>query len=60
MSTLSPVVSPDQWLQSRLSLLAKEKELSKLQSEIRSERKSLPRVEVTKAYTFTSPTGTSS
>ncbi|KAG8899791.1 hypothetical protein FRC01_010366, partial [Tulasnella sp. 417] len=57
MATLPQVVSPDQWLESRLSLLAKEKELTKLQSEIRTQRKSLPCVEVTKPYTFTSPTG---
>lgn len=57
MATLPQVVSPDQWLESRLSLLAKEKELVKLQSEIRAQRKTLPCVEVTKPYTFTSPTG---
>ncbi|KIO25298.1 hypothetical protein M407DRAFT_75939 [Tulasnella calospora MUT 4182] len=57
MATLPQVVSPDQWLESRLSLLAKEKEFAKLQSEIRVQRKSLPCVEVTKPYAFTSLTG---
>ena len=47
-----PVVSQDRWLAARKKLLAREKELTRLQDQIASERRALPWVRVEKDYRF--------
>ncbi|TDR39474.1 putative dithiol-disulfide oxidoreductase (DUF899 family) [Tahibacter aquaticus] len=47
-----PIVSREQWLAARLTLLAREKELTRLQDQIARERRALPWVRVTKDYVF--------
>ena len=47
-----PVVSREQWLAARKTLLAREKELTRLQDEIARERRALPWVRVEKDYVF--------
>ena len=47
-----PVVPPDQWLARRQALLAREKELTRLQDELARERQALPWVRVDKRYVF--------
>ena len=47
----------DQWLQERVALLAREKELTRLSDEIARERQALPWVEVEKEYVFDTPDG---
>ena len=51
------IVSPKEWLDARVSLLAKEKELTRLHDELARERKQLPWVRVDKSYTFEGATG---
>jgi predicted dithiol-disulfide oxidoreductase (DUF899 family) len=51
------VVSQDQWLSARKSLLAKEKEFTKARDALSAERRALPWVEVEKPYTFEGPRG---
>ncbi|HVO00864.1 MAG TPA: thioredoxin family protein [Candidatus Cybelea sp.] len=51
------VVSRDQWLEARLALLAREKELSRLGDELAEQRRKLPWVKVEKTYTFDGPKG---
>jgi predicted dithiol-disulfide oxidoreductase (DUF899 family) len=51
------IVSPDQWLEHRKQLLAKEKELTRLRDEINRERLELPWEKVEKQYTFESTQG---
>ena len=46
------VVSPQQWLDQRLALLAREKELTRLQDQIARDRRALPWVRVDKPYVF--------
>ncbi|MBL9025976.1 MAG: DUF899 domain-containing protein [Myxococcales bacterium] len=46
------VVSRPEWLEARLRLLAKEKELTKLRDEISAARRALPWVRLEKSYTF--------
>lgn len=46
------VVSPDQWLTARQTLLAREKELTHLRDQIARERRALPWVRVEKDYVF--------
>lgn len=46
------VVSPQQWLQARKALLAKEKELTRLNDQLAAERRALPWVKVDKRYLF--------
>ncbi|KAG8970100.1 hypothetical protein FRC05_000748 [Tulasnella sp. 425] len=57
MSTTHAVVSPQEWLNARKALLAKEKELTRLSDEIAKERRALPWEEVSKAYVFDGPNG---
>jgi len=45
------------WLQARLDLLAKEKELSRAQLALAEERRGLPVVPIHKSYVFTGPNG---
>jgi predicted dithiol-disulfide oxidoreductase (DUF899 family) len=51
------VVSQSQWLDHRRALLAREKELTRLQDEIARERRALPWVRVDKPYVFDTPDG---
>lgn len=52
-----PVVPADQWLAERQTLLAREKDLTRLQDEIARQRRALPWVHVTKPYVFDTPNG---
>lgn len=58
-ATLHPVVSREQWLTERLALLAREKELTRLNDRIASERRALPWVRIEKDYVFEGPHGRS-
>lgn len=52
-----PIVSREEWLAARLDLLAREKEITRARDEVNAARRALPRVEITKDYTFTGPAG---
>ena len=52
-----PVVSRDRWVSARKTLLAREKELTRLHDQIARERRALPWVRVEKTYVFDTPTG---
>lgn len=52
-----PVVSKDRWLAERKTLLAHEKELTRLGDQIARERRALPWVRVEKHYVFDGPEG---
>lgn len=54
---VSKVVTQDEWLEARRSLLAREKELTRLRDVVAAERRSLPMVEVTTDYAFDGPGG---
>lgn len=51
------IVSRDEWLEARKSLLAMEKEETKLRDKVRAERLALPWIKVDKTYTFDTPEG---
>src|ERR1700683_2775304 len=51
-----PVVSQEQWLAARKTLLLKEKEFTHLRDKIHRERLALPWVKVEKNYVFDTPT----
>ncbi|MDP3761122.1 MAG: DUF899 domain-containing protein [Variovorax sp.] len=51
------VVSRDKWLAERKTLLAQEKELTRLRDRIASERRALPWVHIEKNYVFDTPEG---
>jgi predicted dithiol-disulfide oxidoreductase (DUF899 family) len=51
------VVSPDQWLNARKQLLAREKELTRMQDEVNQLRRELPWTKVEKHYVFDTPEG---
>jgi predicted dithiol-disulfide oxidoreductase (DUF899 family) len=51
------VVSPDEWLQARKQLLAKEKEFSRLRDQLSKDRRELPWERVEKNYIFDGPSG---
>ncbi len=51
------VVSHDQWLEARKSLLAKEKQFTRLREELSQERRDLPWEAVSKNYVFEGPNG---
>ncbi|HEU4557748.1 MAG TPA: DUF899 domain-containing protein [Longimicrobium sp.] len=53
----SPVVSREEWLAARTTLLAREKELTRLRDALAEERRRLPRVAVEKDYVFQGPDG---
>ena len=57
MEANHPVVSREEWLEARRSLLAMEKEETKLRDKVRAERLTLPWVAVDKTYTFETPAG---
>lgn len=52
-----PVVSRDRWVAERRTLLAREKELTRLRDQIARERRALPWVRVEKNYVFDTPDG---
>jgi predicted dithiol-disulfide oxidoreductase (DUF899 family) len=52
-----PVVTTDRWLAERRKLLAREKELTRLQDQIARERRALPWVPMDDAYLFDAPEG---
>lgn len=56
---LPKIGSREEWLATRLELLAKEKEkeLSRAQAALAAERRALPMVQITKDYVFTGPGG---
>jgi predicted dithiol-disulfide oxidoreductase (DUF899 family) len=54
-ATEHPVVSREQWRAARMALLAREKQLTRLQDEIARERRALPWVRVDKDYVFDTP-----
>ena len=56
-TTDHPVVSRDRWVAARKTLLAREKELTRLHDQIARERRALPWVRVEKTYVFDTPTG---
>jgi predicted dithiol-disulfide oxidoreductase (DUF899 family) len=51
------VVSNDRWIAERKELLAREKELTRLQDQIARERRALPWVRIEKNYVFDTPEG---
>ncbi|MGO4391847.1 DUF899 domain-containing protein [Variovorax sp. M-6] len=51
------VVSADRWVAERKTLLAREKELTRLRDQIARERRALPWVRIEKDYTFDAPEG---
>ncbi|HKA71725.1 MAG TPA: DUF899 domain-containing protein [Xanthobacteraceae bacterium] len=51
------VVSPEQWVEARQELLAKEKEFTRLRDRLSQERRDLPWVRVTGRYVFDGPDG---
>ncbi len=55
--TQNPVVSREQWLEARRSLLSKEKEATHLRDKVNAERMALPWVKVEKDYMFDTPQG---
>ncbi len=52
-----PVVSKERWVAERKTLLAREKQLTRLHDQIASERRALPWVRVEKDYAFEAPEG---
>jgi len=60
MSAAPTVVSREKWLQARLALLEKEKELTRLKDEVAAQRQDLPWVAVEKGYRFETDRGTQS
>jgi predicted dithiol-disulfide oxidoreductase (DUF899 family) len=52
-----PIVSRDRWVAERKSLLAREKELTRLRDQVARERRALPWVRVEKNYVFDTPKG---
>jgi predicted dithiol-disulfide oxidoreductase (DUF899 family) len=51
------IVSAERWLAARKSLLAKEKELTRLRDDLSRQRRELPWVKVEKPYAFDGPNG---
>ena len=52
-----PVVSQEDWTATRIQLLEREKELTRLRDQVSRERRELPWVRVDKAYAFDGPNG---
>jgi predicted dithiol-disulfide oxidoreductase (DUF899 family) len=55
---LPEVVSREEWVAARKTLLAREKELSRHHDEVNAARRALPMVEITADYVFEGPQGT--
>ena len=51
------VVSPEEWLAARRTLLDEEKQLTRQQERVAAARRELPWVKVTKDYSFDTPQG---
>ncbi len=51
------IVSREQWIAERKTLLAREKELTRLRDQIAAERRALPWVHIDKSYIFETPEG---
>jgi predicted dithiol-disulfide oxidoreductase (DUF899 family) len=51
------IVAKTQWIEARRSLLAKEKELTRLRDRLAAEQRALPWVKIEKAYVFDGPDG---
>jgi predicted dithiol-disulfide oxidoreductase (DUF899 family) len=51
------VVSPEVWLEARIKLLTKEKELTRLRDAISAQRRALPWVTIEQEYVFDAPEG---
>jgi predicted dithiol-disulfide oxidoreductase (DUF899 family) len=56
-STETRIVTRDEWVQARLALLKKEKQLTRLRDELTAERRALPRVRIEKSYYFDTDDG---
>ena len=52
-----PVVSRDRWIAERKALLAREKELTRLQDQLAEQRRALSWVRIDKDYRFDTPDG---
>ncbi|MGH9655529.1 MAG: DUF899 domain-containing protein [Bryobacteraceae bacterium] len=52
-----PVASREEWLKARITLLEKEKMLTRLHDELSRERRTLPWVKIDKTYVFDGPKG---
>jgi predicted dithiol-disulfide oxidoreductase (DUF899 family) len=57
MTTTPKIVSHEEWMTARQTLLAKEKEFTRLRDELSQARRALPWEEVTKEYQFEGPHG---
>lgn len=57
MLTEHRIVSRDEWLAARKSLLAREKEQTRLRDAIAAERRAMPWVKIEKTYVFDTPRG---
>ena len=57
MTAQHPVVSRDEWLEARKSLLQREKELTRLRDQLSAERRGLPWVRIDEPYVFEGPQG---
>jgi predicted dithiol-disulfide oxidoreductase (DUF899 family) len=55
--SLPEIVTREEWLAARRTLLAKEKEFTRARDALNAERRRLPMVEVTEDYRFTGPDG---
>jgi predicted dithiol-disulfide oxidoreductase (DUF899 family) len=51
------IVSREEWLEARIALLAKEKELTRQRDRLSAERREMPWMRVEKAYVFDGPAG---
>lgn len=56
-TTQHSIVPRDQWLAERKTLLAQEKELTRLRDQVARERRALPWVQIEKNYVFDTPQG---
>ena len=57
MTNRHSIVARDAWLEARLALLAKEKELTRLRDQLSQQRRELPWERVAKTYAFDGPDG---
>ena len=55
--TLPDIVSPEEWLAARKSLLTREKEFTRANDALNADRRRLPMVEIDKDYSFHGPNG---
>src|SRR5499427_6402016 len=55
--TTHKIVSPEEWIEARKALLAKEKEFNRLRDDLSRQRRELPWEKVQKNYVFDGPEG---